>query len=146
MTITADSAASNGRVRASSDTQPAALTPPLVVPLQAPGARSGARARAGSRAGAAGGRARSEPAPRGPDARLMVLQRRLWSVLSDHYFRRKRGQAVLAGRRGFVRQAITSGVPIVAVATVGGHVTVFVLQRGVCGRAGRGVWVGVCVA
>ena len=99
MTITADSAASNGRVRASSDTQPAALTPPLVVPLQAPGARSGARARAGSRAGAAGGRARSEPAPRRPDARLMVLQRRLWSVLSDHYFRRKRGQAVLAGAR-----------------------------------------------
>ena len=35
MTITADSAASNGRLRASSDTRPPALTPPLVVPLQA---------------------------------------------------------------------------------------------------------------
>ena len=43
---------------------------------------------------------------------------------------RKRDQAVLAGRRGFVRQAITSGVPIVPVATVGGHDTVFVLSEG----------------
>jgi 1-acyl-sn-glycerol-3-phosphate acyltransferase len=231
MTITADSAASNGRLRASSDTQPPALTPPLVVPLQAPGARSGARAPAGSRAGAADGRARSEAALRGPDARLMTLQRPLWSLLCDHYFRLevsgwerlpaqtsllvgvhsgraltmdawtlvaecyrrsgdrrilhatardvlmaapglgyysrangllrasreavsgalaagrdvtvwpggeqdamrnwpKRDQAVLAGRCGFVRQAITSGVPIVPVATVGGHDTVFVLSEG----------------
>jgi hypothetical protein len=59
MTITADSAAGNGRLRASRDTQPAALTPPLVVPLRAPGARSGARAPAGTRADAAG-RARDE--------------------------------------------------------------------------------------
>ena len=231
MTIAADSAASNGRLRASSDTQPPALTPPLVVPLQAPGARSGARAPAGTRAGAADGRAKSEAALRGPDARLMMLQRPLWSLLCDHYFRlevsgwerlpartsllvgvhsgaaltmdawmlvaecyrrfgdrrilhatahdvlmaasglgyyvradgvlrasreavggalaagrdvivwpggeqdamrnwRKRDRAVLAGRRGFVRQAITSGVPIVPVATVGGRDTVFVLSEG----------------
>jgi 1-acyl-sn-glycerol-3-phosphate acyltransferase len=43
---------------------------------------------------------------------------------------RERDQAVLAGRRGFVRQAITSGVPIVPVATVGGDDTVFVLSEG----------------
>ena len=43
---------------------------------------------------------------------------------------RKRDQAVLAGRKGFVRQAIRSGVPIVPVATVGGHDTVFVLSEG----------------
>ncbi len=43
---------------------------------------------------------------------------------------RKRDQAVLAGRRGFVRQAIRSGVPIVPVATIGGHDTVFVLSEG----------------
>jgi len=43
---------------------------------------------------------------------------------------RKRDRAVLAGRRGFVRLAITSGVPIVPVATVGGHDTVFVLSEG----------------
>jgi len=35
MTITTDSATSNGPLRASSDTQPPALTPPLIVPLQA---------------------------------------------------------------------------------------------------------------
>jgi 1-acyl-sn-glycerol-3-phosphate acyltransferase len=228
MTIAADSAASNGRLRASSDTQPPALTPPLVVPLPAPGARSGARAPAGTQAD---GRAKSEAALRGRDARLMMLQRPLWSLLCDHYFRlevsgwerlpartsllvgvhsgaaltmdawtlvagwyrrfgdrrivhatahdvlmaasglgycfradgvlrasreaaggalaagrdvvvwpggeqdamrnwRKRDRAVLAGRRGFVRQAITSGVPIVPVATVGGHDTVFVLSEG----------------
>ena len=153
---------------------------------------------------------------RGPDARLMVLQPPLWSLLCDHYFQlevsgwerlpaqtsplvgvhsgralrmdawtlvaewyrrfgdrrilhatahdvlmaapelrhyfrangvlraivwpggeqdamrnwRKRDQVVLAGRRGFVRQAIRSGVPIVPVATVGGHDTVFVLSEG----------------
>jgi 1-acyl-sn-glycerol-3-phosphate acyltransferase len=43
---------------------------------------------------------------------------------------RKRDTAVLAGRRGFVKQAIRSGVPIVPVATVGGHDTVFVLSEG----------------
>src|ERR1700756_2609884 len=43
---------------------------------------------------------------------------------------RMRDRAVLAGRKGFVRQAIRSGVPIVPVATVGGHDTVFVLSEG----------------
>ena len=43
---------------------------------------------------------------------------------------RRRDEAVLAGRKGFVRQAIRSGVPIVPVATVGGHDTVFVLSEG----------------
>jgi 1-acyl-sn-glycerol-3-phosphate acyltransferase len=43
---------------------------------------------------------------------------------------RARDRAVLAGRKGFVRQAIRSGVPIVPVATVGGHDTVFVLSEG----------------
>lgn len=43
---------------------------------------------------------------------------------------RKRDQAVLGGRKGFVRQAIRSGVPIVPVATVGGHDTVFVISEG----------------
>jgi 1-acyl-sn-glycerol-3-phosphate acyltransferase len=43
---------------------------------------------------------------------------------------RKRDQAVLAGRKGFVRQAIRAGVPIVPVATIGGHDTVFVLSEG----------------
>ncbi len=43
---------------------------------------------------------------------------------------RRRDQAVLAGRTGFVRQAIRSSVPIVPVATVGGHDTVFVLSEG----------------
>lgn len=43
---------------------------------------------------------------------------------------RKRDKAVLAGRKGFVRQAIRSGVPIVPVATIGGHDTVFVLSEG----------------
>jgi len=43
---------------------------------------------------------------------------------------RKRDQAVLAGRTGFVRQAIRSGVPIVPVASVGGHDTAFVLSEG----------------
>lgn len=92
MTITADSAAGNGRLRASSGTQPAALTPPLVVPLRAPGARSGARAPAGTRPGAPDGRAEGEAELRqaelrGPDSRLMVLQRPLWSLLCDRYFR-----------------------------------------------------------
>jgi 1-acyl-sn-glycerol-3-phosphate acyltransferase len=43
---------------------------------------------------------------------------------------RRRDVAELGGRRGFVRQAIRSGVPIVPVATVGGHDTVFVLSEG----------------
>jgi 1-acyl-sn-glycerol-3-phosphate acyltransferase len=43
---------------------------------------------------------------------------------------RKRDQAILAGRKGFVRQAMRSGVPIVPVATIGGHDTVFVLSEG----------------
>ena len=42
----------------------------------------------------------------------------------------RRDQAVLAGRRGFVGEAISSGVPIVPVATVGGHDQVFVLSEG----------------
>jgi 1-acyl-sn-glycerol-3-phosphate acyltransferase len=45
---------------------------------------------------------------------------------------RKRDVATLAGRTGFVRQAIRSGVPILPVATVGGHDTVFVISEGKC--------------
>jgi len=41
----------------------------------------------------------------------------------------KRYKVVLGGRKGFIRQAIRSGVPIVPVATVGGHDTVFVLSE-----------------
>jgi 1-acyl-sn-glycerol-3-phosphate acyltransferase len=43
---------------------------------------------------------------------------------------RKRDQAVLAGRNGFVRFALRQQVPIVPVATVGGHDTVFILSEG----------------
>ena len=43
---------------------------------------------------------------------------------------RRRDEVVLAGRRGFVKQAINSGVPIVPVATVGGSDTAFVLSEG----------------
>jgi hypothetical protein len=43
---------------------------------------------------------------------------------------RKRDVATLGGRTGFVKQAIRSGVPILPVATVGGHDTVFVLNEG----------------
>ena len=43
---------------------------------------------------------------------------------------RHRNQVTLDGRKGFVRQAIRSGVPIVPVATVGGAETVFVLSEG----------------
>jgi 1-acyl-sn-glycerol-3-phosphate acyltransferase len=43
---------------------------------------------------------------------------------------RKRDVAVLGGRTGFVKQAIRSGVPILPVATVGGHDTVFVISEG----------------
>jgi 1-acyl-sn-glycerol-3-phosphate acyltransferase len=42
----------------------------------------------------------------------------------------KRDVATLGGRTGFVKQAIRSGVPILPVATVGGHDTVFVLSEG----------------
>lgn len=42
----------------------------------------------------------------------------------------RRGEVELAGRRGFIRQAIRSGVPLVPVATVGGADTVFVLSEG----------------
>jgi len=43
---------------------------------------------------------------------------------------RNRDKAVLAGRKGFVRFAIQQQVPIVPVATVGGHDTVFVPSEG----------------
>jgi 1-acyl-sn-glycerol-3-phosphate acyltransferase len=43
---------------------------------------------------------------------------------------RKRDVATLGGRTGFVKQAIRSGVPILPVATVGGHDTVFVISEG----------------
>ena len=42
----------------------------------------------------------------------------------------KRDQAVLGDRKGFIKLAIRSGVPIVPVATVGGHDTLFVLSEG----------------
>jgi 1-acyl-sn-glycerol-3-phosphate acyltransferase len=42
----------------------------------------------------------------------------------------QRDKVVLGGRTGFVKQAILSGVPIVPVATVGGHDTMFVLTDG----------------
>jgi 1-acyl-sn-glycerol-3-phosphate acyltransferase len=43
---------------------------------------------------------------------------------------RRRDEAVLGGRKGFIRTAIRSGVPIVPVATVGGHDTAFVVSEG----------------
>lgn len=43
---------------------------------------------------------------------------------------RKRDTAVLANRKGFVRFAIRQRVPIVPVATIGGHDTVFILSEG----------------
>lgn len=43
---------------------------------------------------------------------------------------RKRDKAILAGRKGFVRFALRQQVPIVPVATVGGHDTVFVVSEG----------------
>lgn len=42
----------------------------------------------------------------------------------------ERDVATPGGRTGFVKQAIRSGVPILPVATVGGHDTVFVLSEG----------------
>ena len=41
-----------------------------------------------------------------------------------------RDKAVLGGRRGFIRLAMSAGVPIVPFATVGGHDTLFVLSEG----------------
>jgi 1-acyl-sn-glycerol-3-phosphate acyltransferase len=43
---------------------------------------------------------------------------------------RRRDRAVLAGRKGFVKQAIRSRVPLVPVATVGGHDTCFIVSEG----------------
>jgi 1-acyl-sn-glycerol-3-phosphate acyltransferase len=43
---------------------------------------------------------------------------------------RRRDEVVLAGRKGFIRQALRSQVPIVPVATSGGSDTVFVLSEG----------------
>jgi 1-acyl-sn-glycerol-3-phosphate acyltransferase len=43
---------------------------------------------------------------------------------------RRRDKVVLAGRTGFIRQALRSQVPIVPVATSGGSDTVFVLSEG----------------
>ena len=42
----------------------------------------------------------------------------------------KRDVATLGGRKGFVKMAIRAGVPILPVATIGGHDTVFVLNEG----------------
>jgi len=42
----------------------------------------------------------------------------------------KRDQAILGDRKGFIKLAIRSGVPIVPIATVGGHDTLFVLSEG----------------
>ncbi len=42
----------------------------------------------------------------------------------------KRDQVVLGGRKGFIRLAMRAGVPIVPVASVGGHDTFFVLSEG----------------
>lgn len=56
----------------------------------------------------------------------------LWPGGEKDAFRqwRKRDTAVLGGRTGFVRMAIRHGRPIVPVATVGGHDTLFVLSEG----------------
>lgn len=42
----------------------------------------------------------------------------------------KRDKAILGGRKGFIRLALREQVPIVPVATVGGHDTLFVLSEG----------------
>lgn len=56
----------------------------------------------------------------------------LWPGGEKDAFRqwRKRDTAVLGGRTGFIRTAIRHGRPIVPVATVGGHDTLFVLSEG----------------
>jgi 1-acyl-sn-glycerol-3-phosphate acyltransferase len=43
---------------------------------------------------------------------------------------KKRDEVILGNRKGFVRQAIRSGVPITPIATTGGHDTVFVVSEG----------------
>jgi 1-acyl-sn-glycerol-3-phosphate acyltransferase len=43
---------------------------------------------------------------------------------------KNRDKAVLGGRKGFIRMAMRAGVPIVPVATIGGHDTLFVLTEG----------------
>ena len=71
------------------------------------------------------GRASAPPSPQGEDVVVWpggeVDAMRSWF---------KRDVATLGGRTGFVKQAIRSGVPILPVATVGGHDTVFVLNEG----------------
>ncbi len=42
----------------------------------------------------------------------------------------KRDRAVLGGRTGFIRLALREQVPIIPVATIGGHDTLFVLSEG----------------
>lgn len=56
----------------------------------------------------------------------------LWPGGEQDAFRhwRKRDQVVLGERSGFIRLAIRNGTPIVPVATVGGHDTLFVLSEG----------------
>lgn len=56
----------------------------------------------------------------------------LWPGGEQDAFRhwRKRDQVVLGERTGFIRLAIRTGTPIVPVATVGGHDTLFVLSEG----------------
>jgi 1-acyl-sn-glycerol-3-phosphate acyltransferase len=71
------------------------------------------------------GRASSRRWPKGDD----VVVRPGGEVDSMRSWR-KRDVATLAGRTGFVKQAIRSGVPILPVATVGGHDTVFVVSEG----------------
>jgi hypothetical protein len=86
MTITADSTAGSAWLRASSDTQ-LALTPPACRAAQGAGSRVW-RSSACRGAGGRGGRAREERGcAEGRDARLMMLQRPLWSLLCDHYLR-----------------------------------------------------------
>jgi 1-acyl-sn-glycerol-3-phosphate acyltransferase len=56
----------------------------------------------------------------------------LWPGGEGDSFRawKNRDKAVLGGRKGFIRLAMRAGVPIVPVATVGGHDTMFVLSEG----------------
>jgi 1-acyl-sn-glycerol-3-phosphate acyltransferase len=74
--------------------------------------------------------------PPTPDAMKKVLDAGhdviLWPGGEQDSMRnwRKRDRAVLAGRKGFVRFGLRQQVPIVPVATVGGHDTVFVLSEG----------------
>jgi 1-acyl-sn-glycerol-3-phosphate acyltransferase len=56
----------------------------------------------------------------------------LWPGGEQDSFRTwtKRDRVVLGGKTGFIRMAIRTGTPIVPVATVGGHDTLFVLSEG----------------